>query len=81
MDSKQPTIDELTARFLSRQPIDSAERLDLDVEPYDAVALQPVEPKTAWNGSREVMTHFVPSLQVSAQHPTSWSRVASLNLR
>jgi hypothetical protein len=78
VERNQPSIDELTARFLSRQSADTSSITACsEVEPYDAVALQPVEPRLAWDGARETLAYFSGSAK-PAKPVAGWAQIVNL---
>src|SRR6476646_1178040 len=58
----QPDLAALTARFLGRQSAAHAAGLAVavpgDVEPYEAVPVQAVDPRQAWDEATAVLAHF-----------------------
>jgi hypothetical protein len=58
----QPSLADLMARFLDRQSAAAAEglatQLPGDVEPHEAVPVQAVDPKQAWDGATAVLANY-----------------------
>jgi tetratricopeptide (TPR) repeat protein len=76
----QPPLHELMARFLGRQSAavgaGLAAVLPGDVEPHEAVPVQAVDPKHAWDGATAVLGHFgEPAKSVKA--PADWSALVA----
>ncbi len=68
-----PRIDDLLARFLARrQDEPDAAQFSGDVEAYEAVPAQSVDPRQAWDGGLEALTGKVPAKNVS-KLPTGWA--------
>jgi tetratricopeptide (TPR) repeat protein len=74
----QKSLPELLAQYLQRQAAAHAVGLGLadtcgEVEPYDAVPAQPVEPRLAWEEACSVLRHFQPALpQRTSKAPADW---------
>src|SRR5881275_550350 len=71
----QPPLAELMACFLGRQTAAvnaglAAERPG-EVEPHEAVPVQAVDPKQAWDEATAVIGHYDPSTK-AAKAPTDW---------
>ncbi len=63
MNPTQPTLPDLLARYLDRQSSAHGEGLGFaeatdEVVPFDAVPVQPVEPRLAWNEALAVLRSF-----------------------
>jgi tetratricopeptide (TPR) repeat protein len=78
----QLSLPELLARYLQRQAAAHAAGLSVtesagEVEPYDAVPAQPVEPRLAWEEASSVVRHFQPGQPArtgkSPKPPDDWS--------
>ncbi len=66
--TKQPTLAQLTARFLA---IPSANDLTNSVEPHETPASFTTDPRTAWNDALAVAKFL--GLNTSVSMPTDWS--------
>jgi tetratricopeptide (TPR) repeat protein len=74
----QKSLPELLAQYLQRQVSAHAAGLGFadasgEVEPYDAVPAQPVEPRLAWDEACAVFRHFPPGVPArSGKAPGDW---------
>lgn len=73
--SGPPALADLFAQYLKRQTEANAVGLGYaeamgDVEPYDAVPVQPVDPRLAWSDAGAAATHFGKAAEWSA--PPEW---------
>src|SRR4051794_40002300 len=71
----QPSLTDLMARFLGRQAAAAAAGLAAelpgDVEPHEAVPVQAVDPKQAWDEATAVIGHYDPRTN-AAKAPADW---------
>src|SRR5438105_4067544 len=79
----QPALAELMARFLNRQAAAHAAGIAIagsggEAVPYEAVPVQPVDPRLAWDGAGEAIRCFQPepALQVK-QAPAEWATLVA----
>jgi tetratricopeptide (TPR) repeat protein len=70
----QPSLAELTERFLGRQSAAAAAglaaQLPGEVEPHEAVPVQAVDPKQAWDEATAVFAHY--GMVAPAKAPADW---------
>lgn len=77
----QPNLNELMANFLARQQADRAMGAELtvggEVEAYEAVPAQAVDPRMAWDASAEVLALVAPKNTKLNKLPTGWSQLVA----
>lgn len=77
------SVSELFARYLERQVDAQAEGLGFapapgEVEPYDSVPVQPIDPRLAWEEARGVLKAFSPRLAaVAVKAPLEWPQLVA----
>jgi len=81
-ESPQKSLQELLTRYLQRQAGAHADGLGHadttgEVEPFDAVPAQPVEPRVAWSAALEAVRHLVPDRSGTLRAPAPWPAVVS----
>jgi hypothetical protein len=79
-----PNLNDLMAGFLARQQADRGMGVEPtatgEVEAFEAVPAQAVDPRLAWDAANEVLAYLVPSASAVAKMPAGWSQlVASLD--
>lgn len=68
-----PRLDELMSRFLTCRQIDSClTAYGSEVETYDAVPAQAIDPRQAWDGALEAVQQFTDTKKLG-QIPTGWA--------
>jgi hypothetical protein len=76
----QPQLADLMARFLGRQSMAVASGMAAvlpgDVEPHEAVPVQAVDPKQAWDEATAVLAHFGEKVK-SGKAPADWPALVS----
>lgn len=83
MNPRHLDLSDLFARYLERQTAAQAEGLAPagpgdEVVPFDAVPVQPIEPRLAWNEALAVLAYFEPSRSVRPPAaPPEWSALVA----
>jgi tetratricopeptide (TPR) repeat protein len=83
MNPRHPDLSDLFARYLERQTAAQGEGLASagpgdEVVPFDAVPVQPIEPRLAWNEALAVLGHFEPSRGARPPAaPPEWSALVA----
>src|SRR5437588_12760336 len=76
----QPPLSDLMARYLARQTAAHANGLAAapsgEVEPYEAVPVQAVDPRSAWDGATAVLGHFGKA-DGKAKTPADWAALVA----
>jgi hypothetical protein len=77
MNPNPPPLSDLLARYLEHQTSAHQEGLGLadptgEVVPFDAVPVQPVEPRLAWEEARDVLRYFPGGAAGSLAAPPEW---------
>ncbi len=75
-------VSELFARYLERQVDAQAEGLGFpaagdEVEPYDSVPVQPIDPRLAWDEARSVLKCFPVSSPGKVSAPPEWPQLVT----
>jgi tetratricopeptide (TPR) repeat protein len=77
----QPRIDELMSAFLARRASAMASGQEViasgEVEAYEAIPTQSVDPRQAWDGAVEVIQHFAPKAKIPTRLPAGWSALVN----
>jgi tetratricopeptide (TPR) repeat protein len=73
----QPCLSDLFTRYLQRQAAAQAEGLGYapttdEVVPHEAVPVQPVDPRQAWEDARAVLPYLAPGATASLPVPPDW---------
>jgi len=76
------TVAELFARYLERQVDAQAEGLGFapalgEVEPYDSVPVQPIDPRLAWDEARAVLQTFAGLSPAQGKAPLEWPHLVA----
>ncbi len=74
------SVSELFARYLDRQIDAQAEGLGFapatdEVEPYDSVPVQPIDPRLAWDEARGVLRAFAGPVPGAVKAPLEWPQL------
>ncbi len=81
----QPALADLLARYLQRQAAAQAAGftptdMDGEVVPFEAVPVQPVDPRLAWQEALAVVTSFQPNAATPTwQPPPDWSALVAMH--
>src|SRR5437764_9299608 len=77
----QPPLSDLMARYLARQTAAHAVGLAAapsgEVEPYEAVPVQAVDPRSAWDGATAVLGHFGAANGKAVKPPADWAALVA----
>jgi tetratricopeptide (TPR) repeat protein len=77
----QPSLNEMFGKFLSRQAAAQAAGItaadDGDVVPFEAVPVQPVDAKLAWDEARSVLGFFGAKKVSALKAPGDWSNLVA----
>lgn len=77
----QPPLSDLMARYLARQTAAHASGLATvpggEVEPYEAVPIQAVDPRSAWDGATAVLGHFGKIDGKAVKPPADWAALVA----
>lgn len=82
-DGSQPFLGELLGKYLSKQVTALKSGLAVqprlsEVEPYDAVASQPIDARLAWSEAREVLAYLAPKVNVKSwKAPPDWPNLVA----
>jgi tetratricopeptide (TPR) repeat protein len=76
------SVSELFARYLERQVDAQAEGLGFapasdEVEPYDSVPVQPIDPRLAWDEARSVLKSFAHLSPSAVKAPLEWPQLVA----
>ncbi len=76
------SVAELFTRYLESQVDAQAEGLGFapatgEVEPYDSVPVQPIDPRLAWDEARSVLKCFAGATAAAVKAPLEWSQLVA----